>query len=73
MFAKTIAILDSLKRATFYPDDISTYDPDELNILGRILRRLVYSPSSLRKVLQDKFDLTITRADFIPKFQQSVK
>jgi hypothetical protein len=64
MFAKTIAILDSLKRATFYPDDVSTYDLDELNVLGRILQRMVYTPSSLRKVLQDKFDVTITRADF---------
>ncbi|MFN7472319.1 MAG: hypothetical protein ACK5S9_11810, partial [Roseiflexaceae bacterium] len=64
MFAKTIAILDSLKRSTYYPDDVSTYDPDELNVLGRIVRRLVYSPSSVRKVLQDKFGVTITRADF---------
>ena len=64
MFAKTIAILDSLKRSTYYPDDVSTYDPDELNVLGSILRRLVYSPSSVRKVLQDNFGVTITRADF---------
>lgn len=64
MLAKTIKILDSLKRSTYYPDDVSTYDPDELNVLGRIVRRLVYSPSSLRKVLQDKFGVTITRADF---------
>ena len=39
------------------------YDPDELNELGRLLARLVYSPSNIRRLLQQKFGVTLTRAD----------
>ena len=32
-------------------------------MLGRLLSRLLYSPSSLRRLLQQKFGVTLTRAD----------
>ncbi len=64
MLEKTLAMLRGVKPGTYLPDDVECYDPAEINALGRLLRRLVYSPSSIRRFLQKEFGVTITRADF---------
>lgn len=63
MLEKTLAMLADVPPGTYLPDDVASYDPAELDDLGRLLDRLVYAPSSLRRVLQQKFGVTITRAD----------
>jgi predicted O-methyltransferase YrrM len=63
MLEKTLAMLADVKPGTYLPDDVASYDPAELDDLGRLLDRLIYAPSSLRRVLQQKFGVTITRAD----------
>ena len=64
MLAKTLAMLAGIKPGTYLPDDVECYDPAELEALGRVLKRLVYCPSSIRRFLQQKHGVTITRADF---------
>jgi hypothetical protein len=64
MLEKTLALLNTVKPGTHLPDEVLCYDPAELDALGHVLGRLVYSPSVIRKVLQEKFGVTITRADF---------
>jgi hypothetical protein len=63
MLEKTLAMLADVKPGTYLPDDVECYDSEELDNLGRLLTRLLYSPSSLRRLLQQKFGVTITRAD----------
>ncbi len=64
MLKKTLAMLANVKPGTYLPDDVECYDPVEIDALGRVLRRLVYGPSSIRRLLQQKHHVTITRADF---------
>jgi hypothetical protein len=64
MLEKTLALLAGIKPGTWLPDNVECYDPAELDALGYVLGRLLYSPSSIRRLLQDKFGVTITRADF---------
>src|SRR4051794_32162216 len=64
MLEKTLKLLSEVKPGTYLPDGVECYDPVELDALGHVLGRLLYSPSTIRKVLQDKFGVTITRADF---------
>ena len=63
MLEKTLAMLADVAPGTYLPDDVECYDPAELDALGGVLRRLIYSPSSIRRLLQQKFGVTITRAD----------
>jgi len=64
MLEKTLAMLADVRPGTYLPDDVQCCDPAELDALGRLLQRLIYSPSSLRRLLQQKFGVTITRADW---------
>lgn len=64
MIKKTLALLADVKPGTYLPDDVECYDPAEIEELGRTLARLLYAPSSIRRLLQQKFGVTITRADF---------
>jgi predicted O-methyltransferase YrrM len=64
MLEKTLALLTDVKPGTNLPDDIKCYDPAELDELGSALVHLLYSPSPIRRLLQNKFGVTITRADF---------
>jgi predicted O-methyltransferase YrrM len=64
MLEKTLALIADVKPGTYLPDDVDSYDPAELDVLGHVLGRLLYSPSSIRRRLQEKFGVTITRADF---------
>jgi hypothetical protein len=64
MLEKTLAMLNGIKPGTYLPDDVKCYDPAEIDALGRVLQRLVYAPSSLRRELQEKYRVTLTRADF---------
>jgi predicted O-methyltransferase YrrM len=64
MLEKTLALLADVKAGTYLPDDVECYDPAELEVLGRMLGRLLYAPSSIRCLLQQKYGVTITRADF---------
>ena len=52
MLEKTLAMLAEVRPGTYLPDDIECYDPAELDAFGRVLNRLLYSPSSLRRLLQ---------------------
>lgn len=61
--AKTMAMLSTIEAGTWLPDDVPCYDKTELVDLAVTLNRLIYSPSSLRKALQDR-GVTVTRADF---------
>src|SRR5271165_3101114 len=63
MLEKTLAMLADVTPGTYLPDNVPSFDAAELDELGRVLDRLVYGPSSLRRVLQEKFGVTITRAD----------
>ena len=63
MLEKTLAMLTNVKPGTYLPDDVECYDPGELDALGRLLDRLLYSPSRIRRLLQQKFAVTLTRAD----------
>jgi hypothetical protein len=70
---KTLKLLSPYPPGTYLPDDVQSYDMDELTALGAVLARLRYGPSSLRKFLQERFDVTITRADFyseIPRISE---
>ena len=76
MLEKTLKLLSSYPPGTYLPDDVECYDAQELAELGAVLRRLIFSPSSLRKVLQDKFGVTVTRSDFyseIPRISEIEK
>ncbi len=64
MLEKTLALLADVKPGTYLPDDVECFDPAEIDALGHVLGRLLYSPSSIRRRLQQKFGVTITRADF---------
>jgi hypothetical protein len=64
LLKKTLALLANVKPGTYLPDDVECYDPVEIDALGRLLGPLVYGPSSIRRLLQEKFGITITRADF---------
>jgi len=64
MLEKTLALLTGIKPGTHLPADAECYVPAEIDELGRVLQRLVYAPSSIRKVLQDKYGVTLTRGDF---------
>jgi Methyltransferase domain len=63
MLEKTLAMLAHVQPGTYLPDDVECHDPAELEALGLLLQRLIYSPSSIRRLLQQKFGVTITRAD----------
>lgn len=63
MLKKTLNLLADVKPGTYLPDDVECYDPEEIDALGRVLDRLVYAPSSIRRVLQQKYGVTLTRAD----------
>lgn len=63
MLKKTLALLADVKPGTYLPDDVECYDPAEIEALGRVLDRLVYGPSSIRRLLQQNHGVTITRAD----------
>jgi hypothetical protein len=64
MLEKTLAMLNGIKPGTYLPDDTKCFDPAEIDVLGRLLQRLIYAPSSLRRELQEKYRVTLTRADF---------
>jgi hypothetical protein len=64
MLEKTLALLANVKPGTYLPDNAGCYDPAEVDALGQVLGCLLYSPSSIRRRLQEKFGVTITRADF---------
>jgi hypothetical protein len=64
MLTKTLAMLIDVKPGTYLQDDVVCFDRVEVEALGRLLRRLVYGPSSIRRLLQQEFGVTITRADF---------
>ncbi|MFM7634425.1 MAG: class I SAM-dependent methyltransferase [Cyanobacteriota bacterium] len=59
----TIKLLSTIKPGTHLPDDIPCFDKAEIEELATILGSLVYAPSSLRKLLQEK-GITITPSDF---------
>jgi hypothetical protein len=63
MLDKTLALLTDVPPGTYLPDDVVCYDPAELDELGRVLDRLLYGPSSIRRLLQQKYGVTLTRAD----------
>jgi len=63
MLEKTLGLLADVKPGTYLPDDVECYDPAEIDELGRVLDRLLYGPSSIRRALQQKFGVTLTRAD----------
>lgn len=64
MLNKTLAMLKDIKPGTYLPDDVVCYDQAEIDALGVVLRRLVYAPSQIRRVLQNDYGTTITRSDF---------
>ena len=73
MLEKTLKLLAAHPPGTYLPDDVECFDPDEVRELGAVLKRLVYSPSALRKIFQDEFGVTITRGDFyseIPRISE---
>jgi hypothetical protein len=63
MLDKTLALLTDVPPGTYLPDDVVCYDPAELDELGRVLDRLLYGPSNIRRLLQQKYGVTLTRAD----------
>ncbi len=63
MLNKTLSLLADVQPGTYLPDDVECYDAEEVDQLGRVLDRLLYGPSVIRRVLQQKFGVTITRAD----------
>ncbi len=63
MLEKTLAMIADIRPGTYLPDGVQCYDLAELDAFGRVVQRLLYSPSSLRRVLQDKYGVTLTRAD----------
>ncbi len=63
MLDKTLAKLTNIPAGTYLPDGSDCYDEEEMEQLGRLLSRLVYAPSVLRKKLQ-AHGVTITRSDF---------
>lgn len=63
MLDKTLALLANITPGTYVPDDTVCFDRAELDQLGRLLNRLLYGPSSLRRVLQQSHGVTLTRAD----------
>ncbi len=63
MLEKTTVMLDRYKAGEYVSDEIICYDDAEIEALGRMLSRLVYAPSKLRRKLQS-FGVTITRSDF---------
>lgn len=64
MLKKTLAKVDAIKPGTYVPPTTLCYDPAEITELGTALNRLVYAPSQIRSVLQQKHNVTITRADY---------
>ncbi len=60
---KTIKMLSSIKAGTYVPDEFPCFDKAEIEELANVLKRLIYAPSSLRKILQEK-GVTLTRSDF---------
>jgi predicted O-methyltransferase YrrM len=63
MLEKTQAMLARYKAGAYLPDDVVCFDDEEIEELGRVLAKLVYAPSKLRKRLQ-ALGATLTRADF---------
>jgi hypothetical protein len=63
MLNKTLSKLSAIVAGTYLPDHVECFDKIELESFAAVLGRLVYAPSSLRKVLQAN-GVTITRADF---------
>jgi Methyltransferase domain len=63
MLEKTFLLLKGIKPGTYVPPDGSCYDDAEINELGNALRRLLYSPSQLRRRLQE-LGVTIVPADY---------
>jgi hypothetical protein len=63
MLEKTLALLADVKPGTHVPDDVACYDLEEIDALGRVLDRLLYGPSQIRGLLQQKFGVTLARAD----------
>lgn len=53
MLEKTLGLLTDVAPGTYLPPEQPCYDEAEIQQLGAVLRRLVYSPSELRKRLQD--------------------
>jgi hypothetical protein len=56
-------MLSTIKPGTHVPDDFPCFDKEEIEELATALRSLIYAPSSLRKILQEK-GVTLTRSDF---------
>ena len=63
MLKNTLKMLGGIKPGQYVTDDVECYDEAEILELGRVLNRLLYSPSKLRKLLQ-QCGVTITRSDF---------
>jgi predicted O-methyltransferase YrrM len=63
MLTKTMKLLERFPAGQFVPDDVECYDEAEIQAFAKMLSRLVYAPSKLRKVLQEH-GTSITRADF---------
>ena len=63
MLEKTLAMLADVKPGTYLPDDVECYDPAELDDLGRVLSGCSTAPPVSAGMLQQKFGVTITRAD----------
>ena len=63
MLEKTLAMLSGTRPGTYVPDDVECFDPAELEELGQLLQRLIYAPSGIRRFLQQRYDVTITRGD----------
>lgn len=63
MLEKTFEIIKDLKPGTYVAEDQACFDPAEMEALGRMLQRLNYAPSQLRKKLQE-YNVTIVPANF---------
>lgn len=50
MIDKTLALLSKIQPGIYVLDDTVCHDPAEIEALGRILKRLTYAPSSIRKL-----------------------
>lgn len=63
MISKTIALLEGLAPGTYVPPGKACFDDGELVQLAALLKKLVYSPSELRKRLQE-LGVNVSPANF---------
>ncbi len=63
MLEKTLRLLEAFPPGAYAENDAACFDEDEIEELGKVLNRLVWAPSKLRRRIEE-LGATITRADF---------